>query len=96
MENEIAQLWNLLQWGLGICAGGFFLLAGWIWIILGKVRETMDLGKKIEKVIESNEKIEKALLGSYDNPKGLVHRLEDLKVEHDYLKARIEKISHNG
>ena len=39
MEQQLAQLWKVLMWGLGICVSGFLFLAGWCWVMLNKINK---------------------------------------------------------
>ncbi len=48
---DVQSLYNLIIWGLGVCAGGFFLLAGWIYSIsrdLGTSKQILDELKQIK------------------------------------------------
>lgn len=83
----VKQIWDILLWGFGICATGFFLLAGWMWWIVQKLNGAVALQKNIENISQSIKKIEDALLGDYQH-KGIISRHYD-------LERRIEVLEQN-
>jgi hypothetical protein len=90
VDSNIDHLWQVLLWGLGACGAGFLFLVGWIWLLVRKVNETETMQENMKKMKESLEKIEIALLGSYDKPyDGLVHRHRD-------LEQRVSRIEESG
>jgi hypothetical protein len=73
---------NIFQWGFGICATGFFFLAGW----------NLHLNTKVSAVLETAQKVDEihiALLGDMKN-EGLISRQrrleEQCKLRHGEMK----------
>lgn len=88
-----------LQWLANACTGGFLFLCGCIIALWQKVKATDELNKKLIDISISIKNIEKALLGSYENP-GLVHKHADLVEKTTFIDKRLhqieEKIKING
>ena len=98
---ESRELLAIIQWVGGLSFTGFVALSGWLFIGLKgahcriddlskDVKEAVQLEKNISKISLSIEKIEIAILGSYDKPyEGIVHKVKDL----DTRIKTLEKIN---
>lgn len=92
MEQNIDNLWTYSHTILATCSGGFFFLALWLRGLHKKVDESIVLEKSLTKMSVSLANIEKALLGSYENPRGLVHKHDDLEYKTTSIEKRLEII----
>jgi hypothetical protein len=72
----------IFQWGFGICATGFFFLAGWIQYLNTKVSAVLQTAQKVDE-------IHVALLGDMRN-EGIMSRTrrleEQCKLRHGEMK----------
>lgn len=76
---EISRvIWDVLLWGFGLCATGFFLLAGWMWWLVGKVRIKESMVEKMSEISGTLKSIESALVGDFDK-KGLITRVNEIE-----------------
>ena len=72
MESDIAILWKVLLWGLGLCATGFFVLLG----------ITLKTANGMTKPVEE---IRDALVGTLDTP-GLITKFHNAEKEIKFIK----------
>lgn len=91
MENEINNLWQLMLWKTGIFISVLGSISYYFLNKLAvaekqlatmskKVDEALAVQKNIVNIQSSIEKIEIAILGSYEKPfEGLVHKHKDLE-----------------
>jgi hypothetical protein len=63
----------VFQWGFGICATGFFFLAGWCWYLNSKMSAVLDVKEKVNE-------IHRALMGDFKE-EGLVSRQRRMEKE---------------
>ena len=76
--DDISRLWTVLLWGFGLCSTGFFLLAGWMWWLVGKIKIKDDMVKKMDEISVTLKSIEIALKGDYDK-KGVITRVFEIE-----------------
>ena len=70
-------VWTIMLWGFGICATGFFLLAGWMWWLVGRIRIRDGLMDMVLEIKNSLKTIEGTLVGNFDK-KGLITKVYEL------------------
>lgn len=74
----------VFQWGFGICATGFFFLAGWSWYLNAKIGAVIHTAQKVDE-------IHIALLGDMRH-EGLISRTrrmeEQCKIRHGEAKVK--------
>lgn len=75
---EHAHILQIIFWGLGLCATGFFLLCGWMWWLVGKIKIKESLVEKIEEISTTLKSIDMALKGDYDK-KGVITRVFEIE-----------------
>jgi len=103
MEQEIEHLWKFCYWGFGLCSTGFFVLAGWLWWMVGKMSQKVshqwleekfekDIKEDMDKVVRVLSEIKDALIGDFQH-KGAITRLHD--VEKDVASIK-EKVFHHA
>lgn len=93
MDKEIV---NMMQWTLGICATGFFFLAGWILWLVQRVKERPTFKEMKEEIAGSAlmiKQIHDAILGDMKN-EGVISRLRRIDERcmfHRLLKKELEE-----
>jgi hypothetical protein len=101
MEQQIANLWRFTLWGLGICTTGFFVLAGWMWYLVGQLHQRVtysdlkgefikEIEKDIEKIVVSLKRIESALIGDMEKP-GLMTKVRDMEKHVNRISTKCPK-----
>lgn len=78
--DQSEAIWQVLLWGLGICATGFFTLLGLFF------KSSRDMSKPLQEIRD-------ALVGTLDKP-GLIPKFHNM--EHEISSIKEKCIVHHG
>ena len=77
--DSTAELWNVLLWGLGICASGFFVLLGMV------IKTSKEVARPLQEIRD-------ALLGTMSPHRpGLFSDFYSMRDEFERMKEQCEK-----
>lgn len=83
--------WKVFSWGFGLCTTGFLFLAGWCWMMWGKINKIDITKERFDEVIKSLKAIEGALTGTLDK-RGLITMMADHREEIEEIKENCRKL----
>jgi hypothetical protein len=102
--DALSAVWNVLLWGLGVCVSGFFVLAGWMWWLVGKVNDKAtyewiqdnlqaSMDKKMDSMQDTLNQIKNAIVGDFTQ-RGLISKQDDIERDIEEVRKNCTKLHH--
>lgn len=87
ISEQIKANTNLIYKAFGVCVTGFFVLAGWMWYMIGRINEHQNLSTEMKELKEVLKEIRDAFIGDFDK-KGLITKHYDLEARVKSLEEK--------
>lgn len=88
MEDNLTQLWTYAHTIAGMASAGFAFLFVRIWDMNNKMKHNTDIDEGLKNLTRMVKKMEDALIGTYENPDGLVQKHKQLSDRVNALETK--------